>query len=450
MLNRNIFLLSFLVCTVFSHAQTQSSSPFSSSGIGETGGVFNGAYAASGGVTSVMVDTLLLNFYNPATYANLSTGQPLFSTAVGASLSRSDVNGASTSGAFAGIDHFAFAFPIKKRFGFAFGLNSFSRRGYATSEYQYFLTDTIEHRYFGSGSTQRLFTGFSANILNGPTLKWGVGGNFGYVFGNVSNWRTASFLSADGAGGADQTSIGLKSFHHEYGTFIQKSFERKLNQKLTLGATYVPTQTMNAYKDYRLYYSTDVTDFRSYDTVSMTENVKGTIVYPSSVKLGFAYAIQPLAGNDKKRNIYRLNIYGEYSSSKWSDYRETFDGVTTSTNYSDQTRVSAGLDFTPSIPGTSKSVKKFNPSSFIYRAGFYDQTLNYTANGSAAKEQAVSVGVQIPFSQFRSNSSFTLSVVGGKRTFSEMNYNQQFLNISFGIIIAPMPYDRWFRRYKLD
>ncbi len=450
MLNRNFILLAFITSTLVGFSQELSSSPYSSYGIGEEGSAFNGQFDAIGGVTSAVIDTATLNFFNPSSYANLSKGQPLFSTTVGWSRSKFASSGQTTSNGYGGLGHLAFAFPIKNRFGLAFGLNTVSRRGYATSDYSYVLDDTVSHRYYGSGSTQRIFGGLSVNVINTPSFKWGVGANLGFVFGAVTNYRSAAFFDDDGAGGVDQTAININSAQYDFGTFIEKSFEGKFYQKFTVGATFKPQQRWTASQDYNLYYADDVTDFSTYDTIQQVLNTAGAVEMPSALKLGLRYTIQPSLGSEKKHGNYRLNVYGEYAETAWSQYKEEFNGVVSTPNYNNASRMSFGVDFTPNLPGNSKSIKKFNLSQLVYKAGFYNQTLCYQINGVSFNEKAISLGLQIPLSNSKSNSSFTLSAVAGQRSSTQTDFQHQFISINAGIIIAPMFYDRWFRKYKLD
>ena len=85
---RNKLLLVFLlIIGNYAFSQGTVNSIYSSSGLGEIGGGDHPVAIGIGNNTITMVDSTVLNFYNPASYNLLAKGQPLFSFATSTRLS---------------------------------------------------------------------------------------------------------------------------------------------------------------------------------------------------------------------------------------------------------------------------------------------------------------------------------------------------------------------------
>ena len=85
---KQLFLLVFSTILCYtSWTQTTSSSPYSTSGIGEEGALPEAQFGGIGNISSVVFDSTLINTYNPASYSLLSFGQPLFSVGVSSKFS---------------------------------------------------------------------------------------------------------------------------------------------------------------------------------------------------------------------------------------------------------------------------------------------------------------------------------------------------------------------------
>ena len=70
---------------------------------------------------------------------------------------------------------------------------------------------------------------------------------------------------------------------------------------------------------------------------------------------------------------------------------------------------------------------------------------------SATNSLASCFGFGIPIVSQNSLSSINFGFSYGKReTAAENSFNEQYVGINFGIILAPSNFDRWFRKKKLD
>ena len=155
--------LSLLIITLFSgllaNAQNTSNSPFSSFGLGEVGGMDHAVFSALGNTTITLSDSTVLNFYNPSSYSTIGKGQPIFSLGVSSRLSTFSENGVENKSNITGIQHFAIGFSFAKRFGLAFGLKPYSRRGYDFNSSTVINGDSLLYFYSGTGGVNEVFLG---------------------------------------------------------------------------------------------------------------------------------------------------------------------------------------------------------------------------------------------------------------------------------------------------
>lgn len=434
------------------YGQLYSSSPFSTQGLGEAGGLEDAQFGGIGTTRTSVIDSATVNLYNPSSYVSLSKGQPLFSIGLSSHLSRYTYQGSSSDGRVVGLNQIALAMSVSKRFGLAMGLQPFSRRGYTIEMTVQEGTDSIRYKYSGSGSTQEVFGGLSYRLLNLRRHQLAFGANYSYIFGTVTNQRLSSFVEYDPIGGADENSYRLHGTRYTTGMNYLIMLDTASNQFLRLAATFSPQQKLNAHRDYLLYTSTDITNPNDYDTLVSSLSNKGTITYPASMSFGFTYSFRPrISDTYRFKHQYQLNVYGEYNSTLWSQYATSFNGEHITGAFKDAHRFSAGVQFIPN----SETFKSNAGSSYFnrvrYRAGTYFGTMPNTTNGTQLSEYGVTVGLGLPSMSQRSNSTFNISILYGQRGGNiPQGMKEQFLSFNLGLIIAPSSYDRWFKKYKLD
>lgn len=445
-------LVVFLASTTFTFGQAYSTNPYSSSGLGEEGSLGEAAFAAVGGIKSVIIDSNLVNFYNPSSYAFLAKGQPLMSVNIAGRISKLSQGDMSQTNGIGNLSHIALAFPIGKNFGFAFGITPFSRKGYSLTTSSYVYDDSVRYQYRGVGTTQRVFTGLSYKLINTDRTQFAVGGNLSYIFGTVGNERYSAFEGVSTAG-LDETVLRMKSIYYDLGAHARIYMDSLKQHQLILGANFVPAQTLTATQDYALYTTIGSTFNRDSisDTIVYNVDQKGSISYPSTFTLGGGYNFTPRNADGHLKYVYQLGIYAEFSRTTWSTYRENFSDHT-NPSYKDATRLSLGVTYRPSIYNTSKAA---GGGSFLnkiqYKAGYYTQSFAVQTAAGQLTESAVSLGFGIPMGIAGSNSAVNISVAGGNRTDgSDTGINEKFMNISVGIVLSPSKNDRWFRKFKLD
>lgn len=448
---KQLFLLVFSTISCFTMwAQTTSSSPYSTTGIGEEGALPDAQYGGMGSISSIVFDSTLINTYNPSSYSLMSFGQPLFSVGIASKFSTYSNNSGSFKGKTTGISNITMAIPIGQRFGIGFGLKPFTRKGYNLSQRSYAYDDSTTFNYQGYGSTNLLFVGLAYSVIKTDKSYLSVGFNLGYLFGSVTNQRSSTFDASSPAGGVDLTTYRLKSFHYSFGASYQRFLDFDKRKQLFLSAVYTPQIAINSYRDYSLFYATDINDQLSYtDTISYIEDNQGKIVFPSKQTFGAGYAFTPNTKNSDQMK-YQLGIFAEVNLIQWESYAEQFDAHTTAV-FSNTYNSKIGLQYIPSIDVTKKSkgIKYF--SKIKYRIGGQYGLLPNSINGRQLKTAMVSAGLGFPFLGLKSNSSLNISFqYGSNGTGNAADLKERFYSINFGIIIAPSSYEKWFKKYKLD
>lgn len=451
MLIHKLLLLSCLCFIGAAYTQNYSSSPFSSQGLGEEGALNDGQFSALGNVKAAVIDSNVVNTFNPSSYAFLSKGQPLLGIGLSSRMSWYSYDGGKTNGAVVGLTQISLVLPLKSRLGIAFSLQPFSRKGYSLGSKDVFTDDSVSYTFIGSGSTNQVLGGVSYKFIKTKRQEFAVGGNLGYVFGSVTNERRAVFTSLDPEGGVDLTSYRINSVHYDFGMSYRLKFDDQGRNQFTLGAMLTPEQVMQANLDYGLFYATDVADQTSFDTLSFVTDDKGNIRYPQSATIGFNYAFRPWDKEAKLKSIYQISVYGDYTMTQWSRFQTNFDQHTAALDYSDSRKLSFGIQYTPSFEFVSRAAGSNIFSGLRYRAGAYTASLPNMQNGLQVKEKAVSLGVGIPFASLKSNTVFNVGIQYGSRgTGAADALSEKFLSVNFGIVLAPSPYERWFKKYKLD
>lgn len=450
---KHFILLVFSTISCFTlWAQTTSSSPYSTTGIGEEGALPEAQYGGMGNISAICFDSTLINTYNPSSYSLMSFGQPLFSVGISSKFSTYSNNAGSFQGKTTGISNITMAIPIGKYFGIALGLKPYSRKGYDLVQRSYAYDDSVTYTYKGFGSTNLLFVGLAYSIIKNERSYLSVGFNLGYLFGSVTNQRSSVFDASSPAGGVDQTTFRLKSVHYSFGASYQRFLDVDKRKQLFLSAVYTPKISINSFRDYGLYYAQDVTNELSFlDTVTYVDNSKGKITFPSKQTFGAGYTFT----SDTKmadRMKYQLGVFAEVDMMQWKDYAEKFEThSTTSQTFSNTYMSRIGLQFIPSIDATKKTkgIKYF--SKIKYRIGGQYGLLPNSMNGRQLKAASATIGFGFPFLSQKTNSSLNFSFqYGSTGTGNAADLKEKFYSINFGIIIAPSSYEKWFKKYKLD
>lgn len=437
--------LFFLVFFVQLHAQNTTNSPYSSYGFGEKGGIDHAVFTGLGNSMITYFDSTVLNFYNPATYNTLGTGQPLFSLGINTKLSLYAQSTSTELKTISIVDHFSMAFKIKEHFGLAFGLKPFARKGYSMTEKFALGADSVKYSYIGTGGTNQVFIGLSTNLIKYKSHTLSVGSNISYLFGASTNERRSQ-LTDESIGGVDWKSIRMNSLYYEFGAYFRETINKK--HHFTLAAVIEPSQNLKATQDEYLFYGV-VGDPEAYDTLFSQVGEEGKIHLPTATTLGFNYNFW--FNSNRKNNSIRnseLGIHFSYSTTDWTKFSSTF--INSSSLFA-STKLSFGLQYTPEREFLENAVTSTFLEKIHYRLGYYQNSLPYSFEGEQLKDVGATIGFGIPILAQQSLSSINFGFSMGKRETSAANsFNEKYLGINFGIVLAPSNFDRWFRKRKLD
>lgn len=446
---RKLFLVIFsFALGVTSYGQLAINSPYSSNGIGETEGLDNATFLGIGNVRISMCDSSTLNYYNPASYSALAKGQPLFSLGISSRLSNYTEANVESFSPITSVQHFAFGFSFAKYLGMAFGLQPYSRRGYSFSTGGFVDQDSMTYTYEGKGSISNAFMGLSATILKFDSTRLSVGVNAGYLFGNVTNTRTAQEASST-MGGLGMKTYDLRSFHYDLGVM----FTHQINDNHSFGlyATYDPLQTLKSSYKEEVYFASDVSNTNSIiDTNVYTTRDGGNLTNAPKLSYGLRYTYRLKDNNKIQRKLHpEIGLYASYSTTDWSKYENSY--ATDSTQFMNTSKLSVGVQF---IPESEFKINTATTNIFArirYRAGYYQYTLPYSANGEQVTDFGTTFGFGIPVSIQKSLSSINFGFSIGQRGVSDQQQlSEKYYGINLGITIAPGASEKWFRKRKLN
>lgn len=453
-----ITLIISLFLTGISWSQKFTNSPFSAKGLGEYGALDHATFSGMGNASTALIDSTILNFYNPSSYAFLAKGYPLFTTGLSSRFSNYTEQNNTNSSKYIGLDHFAFGISLFKNFGLAAGIKPFTRTGYNFKNTQGLGSDSLSYIYKGSGGTNQFFFGLSAKVFSIQTQKagkhsLGLGVNTSYLFGNTLNERISYINTSQTkiAGGVEQKGYTLKSLYLDFG--MNYTWNIAKNTEFTLAATYTPEQKINAFYNNSLYYSSDINNQGLYlDTIVQITDEKGNIVLPSTWSVGGTYRYRPVVNKDYNRNkIYEILLTGEYSQTEWTKYSANFTSSTEVLNYSNTSSYKFGIQFTPHYEYLDKSLDKKYFSKIRYRAGVSYGKLPVVAQGKQLTDFGITFGLGLPIATQRALSSVNIGFSAGNRgNGMTQSLNEKYLGINLGVTLSPGFADKWFRKYKLD
>jgi hypothetical protein len=443
-----IFILLLFIGNL-SIAQNSINSPFSSYGIGESNGLDHSTFLGVGNATISMVDSTVLNFYNPASYSSIGKGQPLFSFGTSSRLSVYKEGSANEFNSNTSIQHFAFGLSFAKRLGMAFGLQPYSRRGYDFNSGDFIESDSITYTYQGSGTINKAFLGLSADIIKRDSTRLSVGANFGYLFGNVSNIRKAVLFGTSQNGGVGIKTYDVRSIHCDFGLSFSHQFTP--NHSVGVYATFDPLQKLNATYEEGIYYASQVNNPNTYDTSFYLSSTTGTLTNVSKLTYGLSYKYRFTDSEKIQRKLHpEIAVYATYSTSNWSKFENTYSSDT-STTFFNTSKLSFGVQFMPEAEFQLNTATTGFLARVRYRAGFYSYTLPYATNGEQVSDFGTTFGFGIPVSVQKSLSSINFGFsVGSRGVADQTQLKENYYGISLGITIAPGEAEKWFRKRKLN
>lgn len=338
-------LFSFFILLISVSVFAQYNSPYSRFGLGDLYPTTSANSRAMGGLSAGYVDQVSVNFNNPASYSQfqtfieqrskkISSGRIVLDAAV--SLEGRTLIEPNTTGRFTSNDvlfsYLQVGLPLKRNWGFSFGLRPLTRIGYMINREEYLMdpslpNDSVEKaitQFRGNGGSYlpNIGTGFGFNLNKKNYISFGV--SAGYLFGNRTNTTLRSLVN---------DSVLYYSSDHTTKTYFNSLFynagvqyQLELNSTaakqtyLRLGFSGNWKQTLNATQDVlrQTYTRGSSNEELTIDSIYTNTDVEGKIIYPASYRGGFVVQHQNQNGSGW--------LFGaDYSKSKWSQFRN--DGL---------------------------------------------------------------------------------------------------------------------------
>ena len=213
----------------FAHSQNNTNSPYTRFGFGQLSDNASGSRRALGGASIGYRSPRDINTVNPASYSAVDTLSFMFDIGVSGLYSRfSDMQNRHST--FTGnLEYITMQLPVSKHFGVSAGFQPYSYSGYyfgttGTVQVDPLLpsdTTTENKIYSGSGTISQIYVGLAYKFLN----HFSVGANFYYMFGDISNYRSAIYGSYKTI--PQQNNISVSNVRFRYGF----QYFTKINQK---------------------------------------------------------------------------------------------------------------------------------------------------------------------------------------------------------------------------
>ncbi|AND64339.1 hypothetical protein AX766_07925 [Flavobacterium covae] len=405
---RKIILGTFVLFTLQNTAQTGSASFYSSYGLGETkfaNSVENRSMAGMG----VMMDSIHVNFQNPASLSNIK-------------LTTLSMGGAFSSMKFKNtlleekaqrvtFDYLTAAFPLTNKLGVGVGLYANSYVGYKINSKEGLNTRNSE----GLGGMNRAYLSIGYKV----TSKLGLGVEFDYDFGIIQ-----------------------KNIISIYDTDANATFERSKYEvrggNIRLGG----------------YYKTKIA---KYDFVT-----SGTVDLPLGLKVedlknkGLIYTVTGAEINfgTEQKSSFRNNRNQFTFGSTFGIDKKWAIGFESSF----ATKGDIELDNNKALEGEGKAkialggyyIPKYNAFSgylnrVVYRGGLRYENIGILAQGESIKDKAITLGVGLPLGGTFSNVNIGFEY-GQKGTTTSNLIKENYINFSIGFSFN----DRWFVKRKYD
>ena len=415
-----IYLIIFLAGSPFIFAQSNTSSPYSIGGLGESAFKGNAINRHMGGL-DIVSDSLHANINNPASLGDLklvtySLGLNYKSTKLSSNASNESVTSAS-------IDYLVVAIPTKK-FTFGFGILPATSVGYRLqSVIDGEDINNVVNRNEGYGGLNQTFISIGFKVFE--FLNFGVSAN--YNFGKITNESSRQEQNIDFGTFFTKTS-SLVGFNYRFATQLKIPLTSKV--RLDAMAYYVPKNSLTATNE-SVYFTRSVTtqdlgDFENLDLAA--RNLKET-----SISLGDQYSFG--LGITKEKKWF---VGGQYYQRNSADYVDNFISLD-NIMYANGSRLSFGGFYLPDYSSITSYWKRI-----VYRAGMRFEDTGVLFNNQPLKETGISFGVSLPMAGY---SNANIGIEFGKRGSQDNGLIQEsYWNLIVGLSLN----DIWFIKRKFN
>ncbi len=423
--------------------------PFSRWGIGEKIVHDNALSKGLGGVSLVPTDLNVVLLDNPASYAWLKettfqSSMMMHETKYKGNFSASPYRGGQ-------VGEVSFAFKRQgSPFGFAVGLNNYSRVGYNMGQ-SFAINDSVggDMLYSGEGGIHQLVFGGARSFAwgadsahyMGQQLSFGVNGYF--MFGAMSFHRKMDFNSTQMFDTRFDQWLEVKTMRYDFSVIHQTpllgNFKKSGKQHLlmlTTSAIYSPSFDLKANE--RIYGVSTVPyagEDITLDTGYVLVSGKGKLKTPDHLKLATMLTWLNKAGG-------KYSLGAQYSAQDWTDVSTSFS-LNTVDNFRKSNRYAGFIEAQPFSIDRSNNFW----SSIRYRAGYTWGTEYIQLEGQSVELKAWSAGLTIPLRASKSSSSLHFSFQSiTKKAGDLLTVNQNVIAVGFQM----QPFEKWFLVRKYD
>lgn len=362
------------------------SDTYSQLGIGRPERVVQAEQMGMGGLSTAIITTDGLNFYNPASYSFLKNVVLNFGGE--AQFTQLTNNKANANKSTAFLNQFSIGVPIKIRkhsMGLAFGYVPYTQAGYSFSSMDTVRTpeDTVavELNYLGRGGLDRIYLGMASKIYKG--LSVGINGSF--YFGSLITQQNAISENEGFLNSSFERNVRITDFSFDAG--LQYTDTIKTLDSIGRISQNPWFVTAGAHYSFGNKLRTKTTILAQYFTVadlSTTPFLIDTLLYksrsatqiPSSISAGFSFG-----------RINKFLIGTEFQYKRWQDFR--YGNGSAEPLFSDSYTAIMGAQISP-----NKEKGFFN--KLYYRLGARYGTSYLSPNSKQFTEFGISFGVGFP------------------------------------------------------
>lgn len=424
-------------------AQTNSVSPLSINGFGETSFGVTPNYLAMGGTGIANVDRFSINMLNPAGYTNMDFATLEMSGAHRSFRHRITDEDIDQTNFNTYYDYFGFGFKFNEYFAGSFSVSPLAAKGYSIS-----VADSsddfgvYEYRSIGKGGYDKFTFGLAAQ-----PFKWiSVGANAKYIFGEIDESNKTIIADPDFLSVSNSRRTGISDFTFDFGTQLKFEFGE---YRLTAGGVYALGQDLNARQ-----ISTQYTFINSgivesvVDTLFYDLSEQGQAVLPSSYGVGIGFT-----KNVNNSPINAWDILVDYRVTNWEEFRSFIPngGADPGATMLNSERMSFGAAIVPAycFPALGRSRNYFVLAR--YRIGAFQEVGQYQWDGVGYTSREFNAGISFPviyrsLAPGEQKASFlNISMGRGQRwDGNSANLREDYWNFNLGITLN----DKWFQKFR--
>jgi len=432
-----------LFSSVQGFGQTNSVSPLSINGIGETYFGVTPNFLAMGGSGLASVDPFSINVFNPAGYTNMEFATLEMSGAQRSFRHRVEDQDLDQYNFNTYFDFFGFGFRFNEFFAGSFSMTPFAAKGYNIS-----VNDTsddfgfYQYRSVGSGGYDKFTFGFACE----PVSWFSVGANAKYFFGEIEESNNTIIADPAFLSVANTVRTGVSDFLFDLGT--QFKFEVK-DYGINLGAIYALGTDLDARQITSQYTFVNGGIVQTpVDTLIYDLSTEGTMVLPSSYGIGFGF--------NKSMPNSSMNAWDllfDYKVTNWQDFRAFIpeNGASPQGSMLSSTRISFGGAIVPALCFKNASRSRNYLTMIRYRFGGFQEVGQFRWDDDGYTSRELSFGLSLPV-VYRSlapgeqKASFlNISIGNGQRwDGNSTSLRENYWNFNLGMTLN----DKWFQKFK--